>query len=113
MNKKTLIIVIAVVILVGGAIFFLNRDTGESLLLKESIILEEDVMSIGLTTEEIQALADQGLEAPSSGPDAKTETLQGVRFSDDLNAIEADIEETNLTGIDMELETIENDLLTL
>ena len=38
------------------------------------------------------------------------EQLQTVRASDELNAIDADLNETNISGLDAELKAIENDL---
>ncbi len=107
MNKNTLIIaVVALVVIVGGAIFFLNRGP---LYQKESIIIEQDLTPIELSPEEQQALQAEGLAIPS-GEDALAKDLQSVRSSDELDAIKADLNETDLLGLDAELKAIENDL---
>lgn len=106
MKKNTLIIAgIALVVIVGGALIFLNRGLDQ----KEQLTIEQDLAPIELTQEEQQALKDAGLAIPS-GEDALTKDLQSVRSSDELDAIEADLNETNLSGLDSELEAIESDL---
>ena len=107
MNKKTLIIIITLVI-IGGVFIFLNRGFDQ----KEQLTIEQDLTPIELTQEEKQALQDEGLTIPS-GEDALSKDLQRVRTSDELDAIEADINETDLSGLDAELEEIENDLSEL
>lgn len=104
-NKKTLIIIIALVI-VGGVFIFLNSGGPNQ---KESLTIKQDLTPIELSQEEQQALQDEGLVIPS-GADALAEELQSVRTSDELDAIEADLNETNLSGLDAELEAIETDL---
>lgn len=76
---------------------------------KESLAIEQDLTPIELTQEEQQALKAEGLQA-SSGEDAVAKKLQSVRSSDELGAIEADLNETNLSGLDAELNAIESDL---
>ena len=106
MNKNTLIIAgIALVIIVGGVIFFLTNGLDQ----KESLTIEQDLTPIELSQEEEQALQDEGLAIPS-GEDALAEDLQSVRSSDELDAILADLNETDLSELDAELETIESDL---
>ena len=103
MNKNTLIIItVVLVIVVGGALFFFQQG-------KESLTIEQDLTPIELSQEEEQVLQDEGLTI-SSGEDALAEDLQSVRSSDELDAIEADLIETNLSGLDAELEAIESDL---
>ena len=120
MNKNTLIIAgLLLVIIVGGAIFFLTRgpesqpsyqpEVKQPLEQKESLTIEQDLAPIELSQEEQQALQDEGLQIPS-GEDALAEDLQSVRTSDELDAIEADLDETDLSGLDAELESIESDL---
>lgn len=110
MNKNTLIItIIALIVIVGGTIFFLNQNPSYQ---KESLIIESDLTPIELTPEEQQALREEGLQMPSE-KDPAAEALQSVRSSDELDAIEADLNETDLSALDAELETIENDLLGL
>ncbi len=109
-SKNTIIIAgITLAIIIGGIIFFLVWPPLEP---KESLVIEQDLAPIELTQEEQQALRDEGLEFPS-GEDAPAEDLQSVRFSDEIEAIDADINETDLGGLDAELEAIENDLLGL
>lgn len=110
MNKNTLIItIIALIVVVGGTIFFLNQNPSYQ---KESLIIESDLTPIELTPEEQQALREEGLQMPSE-KDTAVEVLQSVRSSDELDAIEADLNETDLSALDAELDTIENDPLGL
>lgn len=112
-NKNTLITTgVALVIIVGGAIFFLTRGPETQPYQKESLTIEQDLTPIELSQEERQALQDEGL-AILSGKDTLAEDLQNVRSSDELEAIEADLNETDLSGLDAELEAIENDLFGL
>ncbi len=106
MNKNTLIItIIAFVVVAGGALIFMNRESDQ----KEQLTIEQDLTPIELSQEEKQALQDEGLQIPS-GEDALVKDLQSVRSSDELDAIEADLTETDLSGLDAELEAIESDL---
>jgi len=108
-NKNTLIIaVLAPIIIIGGVFIFLNRELNQ----KESLTIEQDLTPIELSQEEELALQEEGLAIPS-GADALAEDLQNVRTSDELDAIEADLNETDLSGLDAELEAIESDLLGL
>ena len=108
-NKKTLAIAGTVLVIIAGAIFFLARGPETQPYQKESLTIEQDLAPIELTQEEQQALKDEGLQLPS-GEDALARDLQSVRSSDELDAIEADLNETNLSGLDAELEAIETDL---
>ncbi len=115
MNKNTLIIAIVVlVIVVGGIVVFLNREPeSQPVYQKETITVEQDLTPIELSQEELQALEDEGIEPLSSEEDTKAKELQNVRPSDELGAIEADLTETDLLGLDAELEAIESDLFGL
>ena len=106
MNKNTLIIIVTLVVAIGGVLIFLNRGGPDQ---KESPTIEQDLTPIELTQDEQQALKDEGLQMPSE-EDPAAEALQSVRSSDELDAIEADLNETDLAGLDAELEAIENDL---
>lgn len=109
-NKNTLVVAgVTLVIVVVVAGFFLTRGPSYQ---KESITVEQDLTPIELTEEEQQALKDEGLTIPS-GEDALAEDLQSVRISDELDAIEADLNETDLTGLDAELDAIESNLFGL
>ncbi|KKT82540.1 MAG: hypothetical protein UW81_C0039G0004 [Candidatus Giovannonibacteria bacterium GW2011_GWC2_44_9] len=100
MNKNTLIIaVIALIVIVGGVLFFLNRGPSYQ---KESLTIEQDLTPIELTQEEKQALQAEGLTMPSR-EDAAAKNLQSVRTSDELDAIGADLNETDLSSLDAEL----------
>ena len=100
MNKNTLIIaVIALIVIVGGVLFFLNRGPSYQ---KESLTIEQDLTPIELSPEEQQALQAEGLTMPS-GEDAAAKNLQSVRTSDEFDAIGADLNETDLSGLDAEL----------
>ena len=110
MNKNTLTIAIIILVVVaGGVLFFLNRGPSYQ---KESLIIEQDLTPIELSLEEQQALQAEGFTIPS-GEDAATKNLQSVRSSDELGAIEADLKETDLSGLDSELNAIETDLFGL
>lgn len=104
-NKNTLIIIVVLAVVIGGALIFLSRGLDQ----KERLIIEQDLIPIELSQEEQQALQDEGLQI-SSGEDALAKDLQSVRSSDELGAIEADLSETDLSGLDKELEVIESDL---
>ena len=106
MNKNTLIIIVALVVVIGGTLIFLNRGGPNQ---KESLTIKQDLTPIELSQEEELALQDEGL-AILSGEDALAKSLQSVRTSDELDAIEADLNETNLSGLDVELDAIETDL---
>lgn len=109
-NKNKLIIAsITLVIIVAGTVFFLTRELEVQPFQKESLTIEQDLTPIELTPEEQQALQDEGFVIPS-GEDALAEALQTVRTSDELDAIEADLNETDLSGLDAGLEAIESDL---
>lgn len=105
-KNKLIIIIIALVVVVAGVLIFLNRGPSYQ---KESLTIEQDLTPIELSEEEKQALKDAGLAIPS-GEDASAKDLQTVRSSDELGAIEADLNETDLSGLDSELELIETDL---
>ena len=106
-NKNILIItIITLVVVAAGVLFFLNRGPSYQ---KESMKIEQDLTPIELSQEEKQALQKIGLTVPS-GEDAIAKDLQSVRSSDELGAIEADLNESNLSGLDAELEAIESDL---
>ena len=107
LNKNTFIIAIIALVLVAVGVFvFVNRGPSYQ---KESLTIEQDLTPIELSPEEQQALQDAGLAVPA-GEDAAAKNLQSVRSSDELGAIEADLNETNLSGLDAELKAIENDL---
>lgn len=110
-NKNTIIItVLVLVVIAGSALFFLTRGPeGQPAYQKESLTIEQDLTPIELTQEEQQALQDEGLTIPF-GEDALAKDLQSVRSSDELDAIEADLNETDLSGLDAELDAIEGDL---
>lgn len=111
--KNTLIIAGTVLVIIAGAIFFLTRGSEtQQPYQKEFLTIEQELTPIELSQEEQQALQDEGL-AISSGEDALAKDLQSVRSSDELEAIEADLNETELSGLDAELEAIENDLFGL
>lgn len=105
-KNKLIIIAIVLVIVAAGVLIFLNRGPSYQ---KESLTIEQDLMPIELSQEEKQALQDAGLTIPS-GEDALAKDLQSVRSSDELDAIETDLNETDLSGLDVELEAIESDL---
>ena len=112
MNKKTLIIAVVVLIIIVGSVLFFRQEQPESQSLdqKEALTIEQDLTPIELTAEEQQALQDEGIEPISTEEDIQAKALQSVRFSDELEAIEADLIETDLSGLDAELDAIETDL---
>ena len=96
LNKNTLIIAIIALVLVATGVFvFVNRGPSYQ---KESLTIEQGLTPIELSQEEKQALQEAGLTAPD-GEDALAKDLQSVRSSDELDAIEADLNETNLSGL--------------
>ena len=115
MNKNTLIIaIIVLVVVIGGIVVFLNRGPeSQPEYQKETLTVEQELTPIELSQEELQALEDEDIEPLSSEEDTKAKELQNVRSSDELGAIEADLSETDLSGLDAELEAIESDLFGL
>ena len=105
-KNKLIIAIIVLALVAGGVLFFLNRGHSYQ---KGFLTIEQDLMPIELTQEELLALQAEGLQIPS-GEDAAAKNLQSVRSSDELGAIEADLNETNLLGLGAELKAIENDL---
>lgn len=80
---------------------------------KVSLSVSEELLPIELSEEEKAALQEEGIEPPSSKKDNQTNALQEVRPSDQLLAIEADINSTDISGIDREISDIDKDLLGL
>ena len=113
MNKKTLIIAGIALVIIAGAIFSLTRGSEIQSYPKESLTIEQDLMPIELSQEERQALLDEGIELLSVEEDEQAKALQSVRISDELDAIEADLNETDLSGLDAELKAIKNNLFGL
>lgn len=54
--------------------------------------------------------AEQNNEPESTTAEAQVETMQAVSSSDEVGAIEADLESTNLDSLDAELQAIESEL---
>ncbi|MBI2625381.1 MAG: hypothetical protein HYW70_03565 [Candidatus Nealsonbacteria bacterium] len=109
MDKKIIIILIAIVVVAGLAFFVTKGYKPISFEKKESLSVEQDLSSVSLTSEEQQVLAGEGIKLPS-GVDQEAKNLQSVRSSDDLSAIEADMLGTDLSGLDAELQDIQSDL---
>ena len=105
-KNKLIIAILVLVVVAGGVLFFLNRGPSYQ---KESMKIEQDLTPIELSQEEKQALQEAGLQIPSR-EDTAAKNLQSVRSSDELGAIEADLNETDLSRLDAELEAIESDL---
>lgn len=73
------------------------------------VVLERDVPSI---TTNLRPTAAQNNEPESTTARAQTEAYGVVSTSDEVPAIEADVEGTNLDSIDSELDAIDNELDT-
>lgn len=112
MNQKIFIIAGVILVIVVGAIFILTSEPKTEPYQTEQLIIEQDLTPIELSSEEQQTLQEEGLVIPS-GEDILAKDLQDVRSSDELDAIEADLNETDLSGLDLELELISEDLLGL
>ncbi len=54
--------------------------------------------------------AEQNNEPESTTAEAQTEAMEVVSTSDEINAIEADLESTDLESLDAEMQAIENEL---
>ena len=108
MNTKYIVIAIAVVLFAGIA-FYLWQSGSFTPYARVPLELDADTEPVSLSAEEVQALSDAGIELPS-GTDADTTDLLNVSVSDDLGAIEADVNETDLSGLDAELDAITSDL---
>lgn len=110
-NSKTILIV-AVLLFVGvGAFVFLDKQAAEKSAgdALETVQVAEGLAPVELTADEKKALQDEGLTMPS-GTDADTVALGEVRSSDAISDIEADLDETDLSGLDAEMDLILEDL---
>ena len=111
MEKNTLIIgIAALVVVVIGVFFFLDGELKQGEFQTEQLDVGQTLSPIQFSQEELEALQNEGITPPSEGLDIKAEDLQTVRLSDELDAIEADIDETDVSGLDDELNIIDNDL---
>lgn len=110
MNKISILLI--VVALAGGAALVLVKNNtffDQKVDQKEMIATNHDLMPIELTPEERRALEDAGLTMPDE-EDPILKNLQSVRSSDDIGAIEADIQETDLSQLDAESAALKDDL---
>lgn len=113
MDRNTLIIAVAIIVIVlaTGVLYFLMKEEQPITPIvsdqKIRLAQEQDLTFVELTEEEKQALKDQGFDAPPSGEDSKTKSLQLVNTSDEVAAIAADINATDLSGLDAELAEID------
>lgn len=97
------VIVLAVIAVAAGTIVFVSqKSTSYS---KEAINFEQ-VTPIEFTPEEKQILGESGVTFPE-GEDPIVRNLQTVRSSDELDAIDADLKETDFSQLDAELKSIE------
>ena len=71
--------------------------------------IDSGLSPIALSASEQQALKNDGITPPSS-TDAGTAALQSVGTSDRVSSIEADLNRTDLSGLDAELNQIQQDL---
>ncbi len=112
---KFIFIIIVIILAVAGVWFLLGKQPQVELSQKESfsqkdyLPVEQDLAPVELTPEEKQALQEQGLEFVE-GEDKTIKELQTVRSSDELEAIQADLRETDLSSFDADMEAIEKDL---
>lgn len=106
-NKLIIPIIVLAVIAVGAVIVFTgNKKPSYS---KGTITVEQDITPVELTPEGKEALKNAGLAFPE-GEDPAAKNLQTVRSSDDPTAIEADLQETDFSQLDAELNSIEETL---
>ncbi len=72
--------------------------------------LTQDVLPVTLSASEQQALNKTGLPSVAAGVDSATAAFQTVHTSDRLSDIQADLNATNLTGINAESVQITKDV---
>ena len=105
MKKNNLIIIVILIVIVVVAGWFFAREKGS---------LDVDgLLPIELTSEERQALQDEGIDLPSNEEDSAIQALQDVSASDELDAIEAELNATDLLDLDAELYAIDKKLIIL
>ncbi|MBI2039358.1 MAG: hypothetical protein HYT22_03740, partial [Candidatus Niyogibacteria bacterium] len=93
----------------GVAFYVWQSGSPVAKQVRETLRLESDLAPVALSAEELQALKDAGIE-PASAFDDTTANLQSVSPSDELDAIDADLNGTDLSGLDAELNQISADL---
>ena len=72
--------------------------------------LQNTTVPAEVTAPAERPTADENNEPESTNAEADAETLRAVSTSDEVNAIEADLEATDLEAIDRELDAIELEL---
>lgn len=112
---KRIIILIIIVVVVGLYFFFAGTRVEEGtddvqVDARETLMIEQDLLPVELLEEEQNALIEEGIALPFEKEDMIVIDLQNVRSSDELEDIEADLNETDLSEVDAELDTIESDL---
>ena len=99
--------------IVAGVLFLRGGDapsfSGDASDQFQNLRLSEDLSAIALTDEERQALDAQGINF-SSEEDMQATTLLRVQNSDELFTIDADLTDTDLSGMDGESTEIVQDL---
>lgn len=112
MKKNKTIIILAVVAALAAGIFLFYKFYPRPLTRPgaQEIKLDRDLEPVGLSQEDLRELENAGISAPPSGADPKSSALLRVRISDNLSEIEADVLNTDLSGIDEELSDIGKDL---
>ncbi len=95
MSKNKIIILAVVILAIAAGAFFFSRNWYG----KEYIGVGEELDAVEFTEAEKQALQEAGVDAAYS-PDQLTEDLSRIRTSDDVAAIEADLNETDLEALD-------------
>lgn len=100
---KILIILLFVAAVGAGVVMMQGASSPASFTDQETgtreLPLTADLSPLTLTQDERKALSDQGISYPS-GTDSQTSDLLRVQSSDSLSAIEQDLDETDLSGID-------------
>jgi len=111
MNSKIILIIVALLFVGVGVFVLLNRKTTEKPVgdVMEKVQVGEGLAPVELTADEMKALEEEGLTMPS-GEDAGTAAMEEVRSSDAISDIEADLNETDLSGLDAEMDLILDDL---
>lgn len=114
-TKNLPLIIVAIFALVAAGIIYFYSQQGVEIISPTveqttTLKLEKDLTPIELTEEEKKALKEEGIDVVPTGEDAATRNLRTVNISDELGVIATDLETTNLSGIDVELEQIDEDL---
>lgn len=121
-NNILIIVFVIVALVLGIAVYFSTSnpqtgtveeptmtpgETGQPFTPEEGAVEEKELSPILLDEAEQEILLEEGLTLPSTS-DEKTDKLLDFSDSDEIEDIEKDLNETDLSGLDDELLEIDN-----